>query len=547
MKYLVLVVISFFCCSNSVFSQDKNKKHSVAKGESISSIAHQYNVKVEEICKLNPEASGLLKVKQIILIPIQNSRKQNGEVAFKTQSPAIVHEVLAKETVYGIARKYGLKVSVINGANPILECEGLKVGQKINVPTTEMSKVQIAAFLESNKAKDAITKSGSQDLLEKSIIVPVQTEAVVAKQEKVFVGSNLSQELKKTVVPQADVVVVESVSSQGANDKIVNPVAGKAVDNPFLLKEKKDVTPVKTVMQIVNTVLPQDSKKVSVAINEDAKIIEGKVVEVVKEKEVLSKAPTILQEEKTVTLSANQDVVHVVLSNETKYGIAKKYGITVIELESLNPNILKKLFVGDKLNIGKPRSIITKEPFKTLEVKSEIINKESIKTKSTDEKGASLDIDKVERGEVSETTNTNETLFFSSKVYSGDEFVEQLIKKASDNIGTRYRSGGTTSAGFDCSGLICSTFATFDVKMPRSSIEQSGVGVKINNDEAQKGDLIFFKTNGRGRINHVGMVTEASDGEIKFIHSSTHNGVIISSTKEAYYSKNFAQVNRVLQ
>jgi hypothetical protein len=66
-------------------------------------------------------------------------------------------------------------------------------------------------------------------------------------------------------------------------------------------------------------------------------------------------------------------------------------------------------------------------------------------------------------------------------------------------------------------------------------------------DDIRKGDLIFFRTNGKSVINHVGMVTEVTDDEIKFIHSSTQKGVIISSTKEPYYGKNFAQANRILE
>jgi cell wall-associated NlpC family hydrolase len=42
----------------------------------------------------------------------------------------------------------------------------------------------------------------------------------------------------------------------------------------------------------------------------------------------------------------------------------------------------------------------------------------------------------------------------------------------------------------------------------------------------------LFKTNGRRQVNHVGMVVEVSNGDIKFIHASTSNGVIISSIKE---------------
>ena len=72
------------------------------------------------------------------------------------------------------------------------------------------------------------------------------------------------------------------------------------------------------------------------------------------------------------------------------------------------------------------------------------------------------------------------------------------------------------------------------------------IGEKLKMNEVKKGDLVFFKTNGKDTINHVGLVVEANDDEIKFIHSSTQKGVIISSTKEPYYKRTFAQANRVL-
>jgi cell wall-associated NlpC family hydrolase len=123
--------------------------------------------------------------------------------------------------------------------------------------------------------------------------------------------------------------------------------------------------------------------------------------------------------------------------------------------------------------------------------------------------------------------------------------VEQLINSASENLGANYRSGGTTPEGFDCSGLMFATFSKFDIILPRSSNEMSRLGTVLNPDEIKKGDLIFFRTNRRSAINHVGMVTEVLPDEIKFIHSATSSGVIISSTKEPYYSKSFAQANRI--
>jgi cell wall-associated NlpC family hydrolase len=125
--------------------------------------------------------------------------------------------------------------------------------------------------------------------------------------------------------------------------------------------------------------------------------------------------------------------------------------------------------------------------------------------------------------------------------------VKQLINTASENLGTKYKAGGTTSDGFDCSGLMYSTFKKFDITLPRSSVDMAKIGRILDEDDIRKGDLIFFRTNGKSVINHVGMVTEVTNDEIKFIHSSTKKGVIVSSTKEPYYGKNFAQANRILE
>lgn len=125
--------------------------------------------------------------------------------------------------------------------------------------------------------------------------------------------------------------------------------------------------------------------------------------------------------------------------------------------------------------------------------------------------------------------------------------VNNLIETATDKIGIRYKAGGTTKSGYDCSGLVFTTFESENIKLPRSSFEQSKIGKIITYDDAQKGDLIFFKTNKSKQINHVGLITEVKSDEIKFVHSSTSKGVIISSTKEKYYQNSFVQINRILE
>lgn len=181
------------------------------------------------------------------------------------------------------------------------------------------------------------------------------------------------------------------------------------------------------------------------------------------------------------------------------------------------------------------------KPVVTTETKSLEKKKKNTNTVATS-KSVTAETKSVKRAVVD---NQNE-----SDIIIDDEntsyLIRQLINSASENLGVGYRGGGTTSDGFDCSGLIYSTFKKFDITLPRSSHEMATVGTKIDLKSAQKGDLIFFINRGQRRINHVGMVVEVTDEEVKFIHSSTQSGVIISSTKEPYYNRTFVQLNRIL-
>lgn len=228
-------------------------------------------------------------------------------------------------------------------------------------------------------------------------------------------------------------------------------------------------------------------------------------------------------------VSKEVELFREVKAKETKYGISKEYGITVAELERQNPSIKGKVPVGYLLKIRLP-----KEKADAIQASKAIQESQNAAITSPVQIAETAEIKK-------------DSTFVKLATGSHSELIDQLIANATENIGIRYRSGGTTKAGFDCSGLMICTFNNFDIKLPRSSIEQSRIGTKVNTDEAQKGDLIFFRTNGRRHINHVGMIVEVAEGEIKFVHSSTHGGVMISSTKEPYYTRAFSQVNRVLE
>lgn len=119
-------------------------------------------------------------------------------------------------------------------------------------------------------------------------------------------------------------------------------------------------------------------------------------------------------------------------------------------------------------------------------------------------------------------------------------FAEQLL-------GTRYRWGGRATHGFDCSGLVNYVFANFGMQVAHGSRELFKLGSKASLEEAQPGDLIFFKTSSRKRgVSHVGIVLEPDENGLRFIHSASSQGVIISYLKEKYYTLRFVGIRRVL-
>ncbi len=122
---------------------------------------------------------------------------------------------------------------------------------------------------------------------------------------------------------------------------------------------------------------------------------------------------------------------------------------------------------------------------------------------------------------------------------------EQLLNVANDYQGIRYQWGGMSRTGMDCSGFVKNAFNQFNIDLPRTSKEMASRGERVSSSDAKPGDLIFFKNGGSRVINHVGIVIEVDGDDIKFIHSATSKGVSINSTKEAYYSKGFVQINRV--
>lgn len=115
-----------------------------------------------------------------------------------------------------------------------------------------------------------------------------------------------------------------------------------------------------------------------------------------------------------------------------------------------------------------------------------------------------------------------------------------LYKTIDDWYGTRYRYGGTTEKGIDCSAFmqVLASYS-FGWLLPRTAREQYAATSKIPKNELQEGDFVFFNTT--GGVSHVGMYLHND----KFIHSSSSEGVSIGDLNSKYWSARFLGARRL--
>ena len=117
---------------------------------------------------------------------------------------------------------------------------------------------------------------------------------------------------------------------------------------------------------------------------------------------------------------------------------------------------------------------------------------------------------------------------------------DKLLQQFAVWEGTRYRAGGLSRKGIDCSGFVYLTYQELlGIDLPRSADQQAAQGKQVLTEELRTGDLVFFKTGRRGR--HVGIYLDQG----RFMHASTTRGVTISSMSDRYWSRKYWKATRL--
>ncbi|RLA75841.1 MAG: hypothetical protein DRG30_04145 [Epsilonproteobacteria bacterium] len=244
---------------------------------------------------------------------------------------------------------------------------------------------------------------------------------------------------------------------------------------------------------------------------------------------------------KTKKKSNEKIIPYKVKRGDLLYTIAKKHHITVDELKKVNKiKSDKYLKYGQILDIpvtskkAKPKLKIAKTKVKKKTKIAKVTKKKRNKRIASRKKSSNkkLIID----------ANTGKTTFRS--LFAGRGTSKLKLGSAKKQLGKRYVWGATGPRTFDCSGFTSYVCKKNGIYIPRTSINQSRVGKRVNRRGLKAGDLVFFDTSKRhrGYINHVGIYI----GNNKFIHaSSAKKRVVITSLEKPFYKSRFKWGSRV--
>ena len=118
---------------------------------------------------------------------------------------------------------------------------------------------------------------------------------------------------------------------------------------------------------------------------------------------------------------------------------------------------------------------------------------------------------------------------------------DSYVQRALSYRGVRYRRGGLSSRGMDCSGLIMRVLLDHGIRVPHSAARLYHYGKPVSKQNLLPGDLVFFWGNGRA-IDHVAMYI----GEGKIVHAASgRHAVVISSLSEKYYASHYVGARRL--
>ena len=270
------------------------------------------------------------------------------------------------------------------------------------------------------------------------------------------------------------------------------------------------------------------AKKYHVTV-EDLKAANNLVSNHIKAREVLVIPPrTVATSGEHGDAGDHKANTYKVRKSETLSRIAQKTGVSVRELKRLNGLTKSRVKAGKVLVLKETDSV--EEPKPRIAKKLQLRHGDLFNDKDYEQ--SLMELAEIEPDQQVDLKKSTEM-----KV----DNLKELKKSAYGFLGTRYRFGGSSRSGIDCSSFVQKVFHDLEVSLPRTAREQFEVGNEVAPGDLQRGDLIFFRTYA-SYPSHVGIYL----GNNKMIHASSRDRrVVISPMNTYYYRSRFLGAKRI--
>lgn len=270
-KHFLLFLLVFQLNIFLGLAQEEISKHTVVKGETVTSIARKYRVTPNDLYQLNPNISEGIKEGQVIVLPdsaikIQSDKSKPENNSSQSVPGIIYHRVEFGETKFGLSRRYGVSIAELERQNPHI-VNMLQAGHQLEI------------------------RGG------------VDTHPATPKN-------------KRPDSPSSEFVTYEVLPGETLYG--ISRRYGTTVDD---LREANNLTGILKSGQILRIPVKNNRKE-----------------------------------------NKENEQFHLVQAGETKYGLSKRYGVTIEELERQNPQIVRMLQTGQRINVpGEKSSMLTQK------------------------------------------------------------------------------------------------------------------------------------------------------------------------------------------
>ncbi len=209
---------------------------------------------------------------------------------------------------------------------------------------------------------------------------------------------------------------------------------------------------------------------------------------------------------------------YIVQKGDSLSSISKRLGLSIGEIKGMNHLRTSTLKIGQVL-------IVSRIEYRRDKEVEEFVNGAEI--------GETIEKEEAQGGAVA---------FLPLGKWNNPEERNLFVRVVKTFLGVPYKLGGSTLKGIDCSALVKKIYEIFKVQLPRTTREQFSVGKKVEKDQLEEGDLVFFKRGGNSA--HVGIYI----GGNQFVHASFRNQEVrIDHLDMPYFSTRFIKGVRVME